>query len=242
MRRYNIVPLILLILSTINFALAAPVLIPENSQVRVDVVRVLPKDVITVLGKRGDELEKMVKLFENFDRWWGRNPGSSSAGRPPSSSAQLESGHVPPASPASSTESDWDPESLVWHPPTPSTLAASSTESDSEHESMPSLESVSDPDRESMDVDHDAAPPPSATPESSIASGHLHTLPSSPEWSTESEHWYTPASSAESLFENSQTANDELKGKAKVSRRITGTARGAANLNAARAQSELQYV
>jgi hypothetical protein len=91
---------------------------------------------------------------------------------------------------------------------------------------MPSLESVSDPDRESMDVDHDAAPPPSATPESSIASGHLHTLPSS----------------AESLFESSQTANDELKGKAKVPRRITGTARGATAANAARAQSGLQYV
>jgi hypothetical protein len=178
MRRYNIVPLILLILS-VNFALAAPALMPENKKLRVDVVHV-PKDVIAALGKRGDELEKMLKLSESFDKWWGGNRGSSSVVRPPSSSAPSESGHgsmqvhVPPANPVSSTESDRDPESSVLHPPTTST--ASSSESNSEHKSMPSLESASDLDREAMGVDHGAPPP---NPESLIVSGLSHTLPSS---------------------------------------------------------------
>jgi hypothetical protein len=166
MHRYNLVPLILLILSMINFVLAAPVLIAEKCHACVDVVHV-PKDVTTVLGKRGDELEKLAKLFDNFDRWWGDDypdfDEESPAVLPPSSSAPLESGHGSmqvPANPASSTESDRDPESLVSHPPTPST--ASSSESDSEDESIPSLESVSDPHREEIgppDVDHDAPPP-----------------------------------------------------------------------------------
>jgi hypothetical protein len=155
MRRYNTVPLILLILPIINFALAAPLPTPEGEKVYVDVGHV-PKDVITVLGKRGDELDKLAKLFDNFDRWWGdsedwgyppEDPGSSSALHPPSSSAPLESGqgstqvHVPPANPASLTESDRDPESLVSHPSTPSS------------------ESVSDPSRETAGVDHGAPPP-----------------------------------------------------------------------------------
>ena len=237
MRRYNVVPLIILILFILNFALAAPVLLPDKHQVYVNVAHV-PKDVITVLGKRGDRLEEMEKLFENFDKWWKGEPESSSAARPPSSSAPLESGHgsmqadVPPVHPASSIESDRNPRLLVHPPPTPGEAS--------------SIESVSNPDREAMDVDHDAPPP---NTESSIESGHSHTLP------TESEDWYTAPSSpvsdsnsnsgrwstisnarsAESLFENLQTAEDASKDKAKVSRRITSTAIGAVNA----AQSEL---
>jgi hypothetical protein len=60
MRRYDIVSGILLILSIIDFALAAPVLVQEKRQASVDVLHTL-KDVITVLGKRGDAwLEKFV--------------------------------------------------------------------------------------------------------------------------------------------------------------------------------------
>jgi hypothetical protein len=51
MRRYDIVSGIILILSIIDFALAAPVLMKEKRQERVDVVHI-PIDVITVLGKR----------------------------------------------------------------------------------------------------------------------------------------------------------------------------------------------
>lgn len=167
MRRYNIVPLILLIFSIINFTLAAPALTPENKKVHIDVVRV-PKDVTTVLGKRGGDLEKMLKLSESFDRWWGGNRESSSVLRPPSSSAPSESGHgsmqvhAPPANPVSSTEPDQVPES--------------SSESTSKHSSMPSLVSASDLDSEAMGENHGAPPP---NPESLIESGHSHTLPSS---------------------------------------------------------------
>ncbi len=54
MRRYYIVSGILLILPIIDFALAAPVLVQEECQAYVDVVHI-PKDVITVLEKRGAE-------------------------------------------------------------------------------------------------------------------------------------------------------------------------------------------
>jgi hypothetical protein len=63
MRRCDIVSGILLILSIIDFALAAPVLLQEKHQASTACVGVvhIPKDVITVLGKRGDEwLEKFV--------------------------------------------------------------------------------------------------------------------------------------------------------------------------------------
>jgi hypothetical protein len=69
MRRYNIVTRILLILSIIDFALAAPVLVQEKRQAFVDAV-LIPKDVITELGKRSDEeLEK--KPGEDHIKTWG---------------------------------------------------------------------------------------------------------------------------------------------------------------------------
>jgi len=139
---------------------------------------------------------------------------------------------------------------------------------------MPSLELVSDPDREpeAMDADRDAPAPSSKssieyghshTPPSSLErlteSEHWHTPPSSPKWSTESDHWFTPPSGPGSdsgrfpigmhspglsgrglrpLVDNLECAERgvlirefsncqrELKSKAKVSRRITGTATG----------------
>ena len=162
-----------------------------------DVLHV-PKDVITVLEKRGGDLEEMMQLFENFDTWWVGLPGPPPAVRLPSSSAsssghgpmQVDASPAPPPSPVSSVVSDLDPVSFVPHPPTRS--PALSTESDLEHESTPIAESASDLDRESKIVDHDTPPP---VPESSIESGHSHILPSNPILSTESEHWYTPPSS-----------------------------------------------
>ena len=63
MRRHDIVSGILLILSTINFAFAAPVLVQEKRQAGVDLVHI-PREVITVLGKRG--LEGVGKLMEEL--------------------------------------------------------------------------------------------------------------------------------------------------------------------------------
>jgi hypothetical protein len=63
MRRCDVVSGILLILSIIDFALAAPVSLQEKRQACVDVVHI-PKDVIAVLGKRGDEwLQKFVDNY-----------------------------------------------------------------------------------------------------------------------------------------------------------------------------------
>ena len=76
MRRCYIVSGILLILSIVDFALAAPILVQEKRQASVDAVK-LPKEVITVLGKRvGEDLEK---LAEEFAKTWGKPIDSSDA-------------------------------------------------------------------------------------------------------------------------------------------------------------------
>jgi hypothetical protein len=85
MRMYDIVSGILLILSIISFALAAPVLVQDKRQASVDVVHTL-KDVITVLGKRGDTwLEKFVDDY--FKGTEMENSVVSSDGHASSSSA-----------------------------------------------------------------------------------------------------------------------------------------------------------
>ena len=66
MRPYDIVSVILLIFSLIDLAVAAPVLVREKRHARVDVEHVL-HDSTPVLGKRGDEIEKMVEEF--FGIW-----------------------------------------------------------------------------------------------------------------------------------------------------------------------------
>ena len=106
MRRYNIVSGLLLILPFIDFALAAPVLVQEKRQAYVDVVHI-PKDVITVLRKRGfDDLEKLVEDFFNT----GVKPpiessdahASSSSAPPGPDHGSTNVVHAPGPNPASS--------------------------------------------------------------------------------------------------------------------------------------------
>jgi hypothetical protein len=79
MRRCDIISGILLILSIIDFALAAPVLLQEKRQASVDVVHV-PKDVMTVLGKRGDHPnDRLAKLALDYFKKMGNSVGSSDA-------------------------------------------------------------------------------------------------------------------------------------------------------------------
>ena len=107
-----------------------------------------------------------------------------------------------------------------------------------------------DSDHESMELDD--APP--ASPKS----GHSDSPPTSPGWSSESEDWHcqtapssllgsstdsdserwSDAPSTESQSENLNAADSEMRGKAKVSRRISGTASGVDTVNAA--QMELR--
>jgi hypothetical protein len=106
MRRYDIVSGILLILFIINFALAAPVLVQEKRQVVVDAAHI-PKDVVTVLGKRGDD--ELEELLAEYFKTWGRPMDSSDAHASSSSAApghnygSTDVVHVPEPNPASST-------------------------------------------------------------------------------------------------------------------------------------------
>ena len=69
MRWYDIVYGIILILSIIDFALTAPVLVQDKRKAYVDAVHI-PKDVTTVLGKRG--YEQFKKLAEDYFEKWGK--------------------------------------------------------------------------------------------------------------------------------------------------------------------------
>ena len=83
MRLYDIVSGVILILSIIDFAPAAPVPVQEKRQACVDMVHI-PRDVIAVLGERGDEeLEKLLtKVLTNTEK-----PVESSGAHAPPSSA-----------------------------------------------------------------------------------------------------------------------------------------------------------
>jgi hypothetical protein len=67
MRRYDILFGSLLVLSTIDFALAAPVLVQEKRQAYADVVHT-PKDARTMLRKRVGE-DDLAKLAEYLETW-----------------------------------------------------------------------------------------------------------------------------------------------------------------------------
>ena len=84
MRQYDIVSGILLILFIIDFAIAAPVLVQEKRQTVADVAHT-PNDVVTVLGKRGDD--ELEKLLEEYFRTSGRPMDMSDAHASSSSAA-----------------------------------------------------------------------------------------------------------------------------------------------------------
>ena len=92
MRRYNIVVSgILLIFSINGFALAAPISVQEKHQAGVDALHI-PKDVITVLGKRGDE--ELARLLDQYFKAIGK-PAESSDAHVLSSLAPPGSDHGP---------------------------------------------------------------------------------------------------------------------------------------------------
>ena len=106
MRRYNIVVSgILLIFSINNFAFAAPILVQEKHQARVDVVHI-PKDVITVVEKRGKE--ELERLLDQYFKAMGKPAESSDADASSSSAAPgpvhgpTSVAQAPPPNPASS--------------------------------------------------------------------------------------------------------------------------------------------
>ena len=94
MRRHNIIFGNFFILSTIAFALAAPVPVQEKRDECVDMVR-LPKDEITVLGKRGGKEEELQELMDGLDRYFMLPPkqAGSSDTHALASSAQAGPSH-----------------------------------------------------------------------------------------------------------------------------------------------------
>ena len=126
MRQYDIVFGVLLILSITDLALAAPMSVQGKRQVSVDVAHI-PRDVITVFEKRGDE--ELEKLGEYVEKWG--DPHASS------SSAQLGSEHgsmndvEPPTVNPNLVEESSDPLSTA-----SSTYTPSSTEYGSDDESQ----------------------------------------------------------------------------------------------------------
>jgi hypothetical protein len=82
MRRY-LVTVILLIISAIDFALAAPVLVQEERQAPVDVANT-PKDVTTVLEKRwGEEIEELGEEYFKTGKSIGSSDTHSSSSSAP---------------------------------------------------------------------------------------------------------------------------------------------------------------
>jgi hypothetical protein len=172
MRRYYAVSGILLILPIIDFALAAPVLVPEKRQKGTGVNVVHTEDATTMLGKRGDELNELwLKLFGDSEDHFAK-PEESSAARPSSSS--------PPSGPADGWTDITQPLPSIPEEPSP----VSSPDRD---HTPPQPGSLTESGYESMDWD--ALPGPWG-PASSTANHGLvgaHALPN-PGPSTEPDH------------------------------------------------------
>lgn len=98
MRWYNIVSAVLFILSLTYFSLAAPLLVQEKRQARVNVLHI-PKDIITALGKRGGE--ELQGAMLDFFKTWGRPTDSSARPGPDHGSTRVV--QVPGPNPAPST-------------------------------------------------------------------------------------------------------------------------------------------
>jgi hypothetical protein len=115
MRRYHMVFEMLLILSIIDFTLAAPVLVQEKRQLYVDVVQI-PKDVRTLLRKRVGE-DDLAKLAEEYLETGGKPIESSDTHAPSGSAPQgLDHGpttNVAQAPPPNLAPSTSNPDSLM---------------------------------------------------------------------------------------------------------------------------------
>jgi hypothetical protein len=176
---------------------------------------VLAAPVITVLGKR--TLDEDLSVL--WDGWWHYEnvlgepapPPIVWGNRNPAAVLHLQEPAPPPNVP----------------PPNPAEVHVPEV-----HEPPPNLEEVHVPpqgpaysDSESMELDDDAPPSsPGSSTESDSNSDHSPTISNAP--------------SVESRSENLNATDSELKGKAKVSRRISGAADGVDTVHAA--QMELR--
>ena len=175
MRRYYIFSGILLI---VPIVLAAPVLVQEKRQAGVDVLHI-PKDVTTMLGKRGAHLdEAWLEYLDHFDNHFAL-PDESAAAHPSSSS--------PPSGPDHGwTDVERPPSSVPEKPPpNPESLTGSEYESAEEGEDAPPWAGPSRPPSSTMSDAAHAIPNPG--PPSTESAGHDAPL-SSPVFPT----WFHP--------------------------------------------------
>ncbi len=164
MRRCDVVSQIFIILSIINFALAAPVLVQEKCQACLDVVY-NHEDATTVLGKRMDEIEEIWRVIDNYFP----KPESSV-----SAPLKLDHGATnvvdgPPPNPATPTPDHGATNVVDGSPPNPAMSTESDRESMGVHapSSSPVLESWFNPHDESMGAH---APRPNPGPSTEFGS------------------------------------------------------------------------
>ena len=193
MRRYDVVSRILLILSIIGFAFAAPVLVQENCQACANVVHI-PKDVITVLGKRMDE-EELEKLLDKYIKM-ENEPVESSDTHASSSSAPPGPDHgstnvvqAPASNPASSLA---NPDPSMELPGTSSTAPMTVPEPEFDWEYWGNLVDPR-PLKKPPNVMTDVVQAPALNPASSIANPDQLVVPSGSSSSTASSEgsWET---------------------------------------------------
>jgi hypothetical protein len=238
MHRCYIVSGILLILPIIDFAVAAPVLVHEKRQ-----AVHIPEDAITMLGKRGDDLNKLFLMFEDHFA----KPEESSATRPSSTMSdadyELVDAHALP-NPGPSTESShklpevhapppmqvfptWfhpdhaDYGLMGTHPSLPNVRPSNprpSTEFDSDHKlPVKKLPSKPEPPTE-VDADHEdqVVHPPTPTPGSASSTESDHQMVDVPPSSSAlSTNPDRRSMGAGSQLESLQAVSDALKGSAK---------------------------
>jgi hypothetical protein len=247
MRRRDTVYGILLILSIIDFALAIPVPVQEKCKACIDVVHI-PHDMITVLGKRGDD--EIQRLVEDFFGTW-KIPIQSSDAHVSSSSAPPGLDHATDASGSTNVVQATNP-GLSMEPPSPSPVQGAwgnplsedqwshngddeplyytpaPSEYGSDHELTEAYRPQPDPNSEpSADsyLNWNYWVPPLPRPEAQPPPHQ--TSPGSPK-ETDNEVMAPP--SPDSQLEDPQAAIQAAiryaaKGKAKELRRIPGTAR-----------------
>ena len=245
MCRYNIVPRILLILIAIKFALAAPVLVQEK--------RRAPEDVITVLERRSRE-QDLNMLWDGLrlhDRVWGNRPQGQPGGGYLQELAEPQHGPPPNAAEAHVQVEPVPPpgaagvhEQGIPVPPPPNAAGAHAQWGAMPPPNLAGVhappQGAANPNIEMMELDSEA-PPPSPTSEHSDSSPppSPKRLKMSTPSDSERRSTNSNAPSEEYQSENPKTADHELKGKAKVSRHISGNASG---IDTDAAQMELRGV
>ena len=232
--RFYTAPGILLIVSIVDFALAAPVLVQEKRQASTDMADI-PKYPVNVLGRRGEIEEVGGKYIEN----WFTKPESSAAhplSGSPQSGSDAASGWVDVKHPQLSSPEGLSPVSnpRVVHPPPPK-LGTFDYMAVEEPPSRPASPFVSEANHGYQMVH--PPPPPTLPGSASLTEPGYEVVDVPPPSTSKSSTKPNRRSMGEdSRLENLQAVSDTLQGDVQESRRLSGIARDV--LNAAQRDSQ----